>query len=398
MRNEPNPSRPNEGLTPLTHLVAKSLRRKIVNGIFPDETILPSERVLAERFNVSRTVVREATAHLVAEGLLVQADRCRRVVARPPAAQRGNGPLRFGVWLWPQADDYVASSIFRGIQQAAREGDLSLIVGTASHHSWDDDIASEARFIQSLIDAKSAEGVILWYLGGERNLPVLREARDAGIELVFVDRHPPQGFEADFVGTENVRSTRKAVTHLIELGHRTIAYVGNLDTASTVSERHLGYQRALRDAGLEVRNELTFSFSPRVGDTYPQTARRIAFDLLALNPRPTALFGVNDTVAHLLLEAFRELDVAVPGGMSIVGFDGLLHWIPNGGPLTTAAQNFSGMGECAGEALLRRLSGRSPSTYRHVLLDAPLSYGASTGPHLATPNSSLSFETARTQS
>ena len=262
MRDRPGQSERSEGLTPLTGLVVRSIRRKIVNGIFPDETILPSERVLAERFNVSRTVIREATAHLVAEGLLVQADRCRRVVARPPAAWRGNGPLRFGVWLWPHADDYVASSIFRGIQQAAREGDLSLIVGTASHRSWDDDIESEARFLRGIVESKSADGAILWYLGGERNLPALREARDAGIELVFVDRYPPAGFEADFVGTENVRSARNAVTHLVELGHREIAYVGNLDTASTVFERHLGYLRALRDAGLEAKEERDSALQP----------------------------------------------------------------------------------------------------------------------------------------
>ena len=108
------------------------------------------------------------------------------------------------------------------------------------------------------------------------------------------------------------------------------------------------------------------------------------------------MFGVNDTIAHLLLEAFRSLDVAVPGEMSVVGFDGLLHWVPNGGPLTTATQNFSAMGECAGEALLSRLSGRSPSSYRHILLDAPLSYGASTGPCLLGSGSSLAHEISRT--
>ena len=60
--------------------------------------------------------------------------------------------------------------------------------------------------------------------------------------------------------------------------------------------------------------------------------------------------------------------------------------LPGGGPLTTAKQNFSTLGEHAGEALIARLAPESPSTYRHVLLDAPLSYGSSTAAYRTGPD------------
>ena len=289
------------------------------------------------------------------------------------------GTLRFGVWLWPHADDYFASSVFRGIQRAARGTDLRLIVGTASHQSWDDDLDSEARFIKQLVETEHADGVILWYLGGSRNLAVLQEARRKGLEFVFIDRLPPADFNADFVGTENVGASRSAVSYLVELGHRRIAFVGNLDTASTVVDRSRGYERALEDAGIAPDPALRLCFAPQEGEGDNAAARRVAEAVLALSPRPTAVFAVNDSVALSLLETFRDLGVNVPDELSIIGFDGLLHWVPGGGPLSTVKQNFPAIGEYAGEALLARLAGGSPSSYRHVLLDAPLSLGGSTG-------------------
>ncbi len=383
-------------ISPLAEIVARSLRRQIIEGVLPVGMPLPSERALSEQHSVSRTVIRDAVGALAREGLLLQSDRCRPVVSAPRVSARKVGALRFGVWLWPQADDYFASSVFRGIQQSARGADMRLLVGTASHESWDDDVESEARFIRQLVETEGADGVILWYLGGNRNLPVLLEARRRGLEFVFIDRRPPEGFEADYVGTENVGAARNAVAYLAELGHRRIAFVGNLDTASTVAERYRGYLRALDDAGIQPDPSWRLCFGPNENESDASASRRVVEDFLALRPRPTALFAVNDSVALGILEAFRDLGVSVPDDVSVVGFDGLLHWIPGGGPLTTARQNFPSIGEHAGEVLLARLASDSPSTYRHILLDAPLSQGGSTAVSGGGTDHGLSAEILRT--
>lgn len=364
-------------LSPLADTVLRTLRRQIVEGELRAGRPLPSERSLAETHSVSRTVVREAVGALATEGLLLQNEGCRRVVAHAaPIRPRRSAP-RIGVWLWPHAENAFASAILRGIQRAARGTDARLVISAAPHLSWEDDVAAEARFIAGLVEDE-ADGAILWYLGGSKNLPVLREAREEGVEFVFVDRCPPKGFEADFVGTENVGATRRAVAHLVELGHRRIAFVGNLDTASTVAERRKGFERGIADAGLAPVAEV--AFSPRAGEPDVDAARRAAGEILALTPRPTALFAINDSVALLVMEALRDLGVAVPEELSIVGFDGHLHWLPGGGPLTAVRQDFTTVGELAGEALFARLAPDSPAAYRHVLLDAPLSQGGSTMP------------------
>lgn len=369
------------GPSPLAKKVTKSLRSDLASGVIPAGGALPTERELADRHGVSRTVVREAVAILAREGLLLLQDRCRPVVAEHvgrPA--RHTGPRQVAIWLWPYADDYIASSIIRGIQRVARSSHARLVMATAAHGTWDEVLESEDRFLRGLAADDQIDGAILWYLGAERNVPALMEAQRHGVRLVFVDRKPPEGIDADFVGTENVTAARGAVAHLLELGHRRIAFVGNMDPVSSVAEREEGYRRAFEDAGRLPDPDLRFLYDAAEGELEKVAARRTAEAILKLSPRPTAVFSVNDLIGFSLYEAFRDLGVRVPEEFSVVGFDGLLRWVPGGGHITTAVQNFPRIGELAADILFRGIRTPGVTTYRHVLLDAPLSLRDSTAP------------------
>jgi len=360
--------------SPLAAVVAKNLRYEVMDGTIPVGSALPTERALADRHGVSRTIVREAVATLAEEGLLILRDRCRPIVADQirrsiPTSRSPN----LAIWLWPYADDYIASSIFRGIQRAARGTHARLVMASASHGSWDDVLDSEARFLRGLSGDVQIDGAILWYLGSERNLPALLEAKRNGVRFVFVDRKPPEGFEADYVGTENLTAAQNLVNHLLELGHRRITFVGNIDKASSVAERAAGYRRALEEAGRWPDGDMSVLHNQLEGESEATAARRTAETILAQQPRPTAVFAVNDIVALALFEAFRDLGVRVPEDISLVGFDGLLRWVPGGSQLTTAVQNFARIGELAAETLLQNIGNPASNTFRHILLDAPLS-------------------------
>jgi DNA-binding LacI/PurR family transcriptional regulator len=284
------------------------------------------------------------------------------------------------IWLWPYADDYIASSIFRGIQRAARGSHVRLVTATAAQGTWEEVLESEAKYIRGLASDEHIDGAILWYLGGERNVPALIEAHRQGVRFVFVDRRPPEGIDADFVGTENVSAAKAAVGHLIDLGHRRIAFAENVDPVSTVMERREGYRRALEEIGQPTPADYIVVNDQAEGELEPVAIRRTAEKLLSLSPAPTAVFAVNDVLAFGLYEAFRDLGVRVPEDISVVGFDGLLRWVPGGGHITTAVQNFTRIGELAAETLLQRFRTPESATYRHILLDAPPFIGGSTGP------------------
>lgn len=362
--------------SPLAQAVAKRLRTEILEGRLSSGRALPSERELADQNSVSRTVVRAALSLLVREGLITAGGGGRPVIAERPTNVRSTRSRDVGVWLWPFTDEFAASSILRGIQHGLEGSGARLVVGSARLGSWESTLESEAKFLHDLANDEQAIGAILWYLGGEKNLPVLLEAKNRGLQLVFVDRRPPAGIEGDFVGTENRGSAQRAVAHLVELGHRRIACVKNNDPVSSVADRVAGYKRALGEAGLNVHENHILKFAPHAGEADLAAMLRLAKRIADLGC--TAVFAVNDSVALLLLDAFQQLGITVPAQMSVVGFDGLLRWVPGGGTLTTAVQDFNRVGEYAAELFFDRVRHEANPSYRHILIEAPLMVAGTT--------------------
>ncbi len=112
-----------------------------------------------------------------------------------------------------------------------------------------------------------------------------------------------------------------ATRHLIELGHRRIGFLSDfLDTPFQRSgkDRYSGYRKALQEAGLPYREEFVIE-----GERGRRNAARLAHRLLTRIPRPSAIFTSSDTHAIGVLDAAAELDIKVPGELSIIGYDGI---------------------------------------------------------------------------
>lgn len=368
--------------SPLIEAVVAGIRDAIANGTLPPGRRLPSERELSLQYHVSRAVVRRAVRILEDEGDIDHLPNCRPVVAQKDQSRQelAHPDYRYlGIWIWPDMGDYGASMIIKGIQRAVKDPNLRLMISSALGENWDTRLKSEREFLTRIARDPHALGVITWYLGAEENLPSLQVLRDAKIPTIFIDRLPPAGFDADYVGTDNVVSSRQVVRHLIELGHRRIAYVSNLDDVSSVHERELGYRQALEIAGIGASPELFVKYAYKSDDHNMVEAKRLIDQFLALSEPPTAICAVNDTIALTLYEELMRRGVRIPGEMSVIGFDGLLRWLPSGGYLTSACQSFERIGEIAAELLLERSQSGTPFSYRHVLLEAPLSDKGSTG-------------------
>ncbi|MBC8103636.1 MAG: GntR family transcriptional regulator, partial [Cytophagales bacterium] len=240
-------------ISPSVQHVVAVIGQKIRSGEYKGGQWLPSERLLAEEFTVSRIIIREAVKRIEDSGLIVRSAHCRPVVrSGDPGGTRTPLPRRRNIALliWPYRSWPGSTLIVQGIQQAVNQDDFRLVLETASGETSEEIHTSEARFLERLCQDQDIEGLILWHLGGTQNQAALQSVRDAGVSLVFIDRLPPSGFDADYVGVDNVRAAEQAVRHLLSLGHQRIAHITNLDHASTVMERRLGYEQALRRAGI----------------------------------------------------------------------------------------------------------------------------------------------------
>lgn len=267
--------------------------------------------------------------------------------------------------------------IVNGIRHSLDQDGFRLVLESAMGETNEELLRSEERFLRHIGKDRDVEGVILWYLGADRNLKALQTLRQAQVPVVFLDRRPPAGFDADYVGVDNVRAAEHVVNHLIRGGHRRIAHVTNLDTASTTAERLLGYQRALDKAQIPYDVALV---RPDEGDHLdsPDPCGALVTELLSMPDPPTAVFAVNDLVAVHVVTSLRSRGIRVPEDMSVAGFDGTDRWSPGKPFLTSIRQPFERMGAEAVDLLLERIDKGATGAYKHVMLDAPLYVGGST--------------------
>lgn len=178
----------------------------------------------------------------------------------------------------------------------------------------------------------------------------LRRLAAAGIPVVLVD----QAHESiPTVTVDDVEGGRMATQHLLDLGHRRIAFAGDTldgvhgDSAS--SRRCVGYQQALGDAGVPVRPELV-KLRP-----HGRESAGIASDLLDLAAPPTAVFAASDLQALAMIDALEALGASVPDDLSVVGFDDVE--LARYAGLTTVAQPLEDSGTRGAELLLSALEG-----------------------------------------
>ncbi len=122
------------------------------------------------------------------------------------------------------------------------------------------------------------------------------------------------------VAIDDIAGGRQATEHLIELGHRKIAFVSDFFDASlgnnSMEHRFLGYQQALKSAGIPFSTDY---FSQ--GKHSRTVAYQQAQSLLRLVKPPTAIFASSDTQAIGIIEAAQDLDLDVPGDLSVIGYD-----------------------------------------------------------------------------
>jgi LacI family transcriptional regulator len=175
--------------------------------------------------------------------------------------------------------------------------------------------------------------------------------RSARLPVVLVDA-PHPAFPSIVV--DDVKGGELATMHLIELGHRRIAFVGDKSPdpfrfASSL-DRTRGYERALAHAGIELRWEYMCE-----GTKSHHVARSTAIDLLRLPERPTAVFAASDIQALGVLDAARILGIKVPEELSVIGFDDIDISAYVG--LTTVRQPLFESGRRGGELLLQMLAG-----------------------------------------
>lgn len=183
----------------------------------------------------------------------------------------------------------------------------------------------------------------------------------AGVPVVLVDAAHPA---LPHVIVDDVDGGYIATRYLLDLGHRRIGFVGgpvpNPFGFTSSPRRQTGYRNALDEAGLDLPLDYV-----REGPFGRHVAHWLTNELLRLPEPPTAIFAASDTQALGVLEAADRAGLAVPGGLSVIGFDDIE--VASYVGLTTVRQPLAESGKRGAELLLAALGGSSPAPSAELL-------------------------------
>jgi len=263
---------------------------------------------------------------------------------RPNLAARSlrssDGRTRTIGLILENAANPFSAALHRAVEDAARARGVAVLAG-----SVDEDPARERELVLALV-SRRADGLIIVPSGDDQSY--LAAEQRSGVSIVFVDRRP-QLLRADAVLSDNVAGARSAVEHLLAVGHRRIAFLGNLQGIATSNERFSGYAEALREAGITLDEELVRF------DLHDVPTAEAAVVSLLTGPGPTALFTTQNLVTEGALYALRSLGLSHQ--IAVVGFDDISLADLLDPPLTVVAQNPAQIGTTACQLLFKRMDG-----------------------------------------
>jgi LacI family transcriptional regulator len=233
----------------------------------------------------------------------------------------------------------------RGVQLALQDqaNDFNLVLYN---------VTEPGRFHEQLlaiVEQAAVDGLLI------ATLNVSDEQRALVVEagIPFVTLSDACTGELNCISPDNIRGGYMATQHLLELGHRRVAYVGdefpNIYGFPTSELRYSGYLSALEEYGVPFRSEYVC-----LGPHGEATAHRLTENLLVLPEPPTAIFAMSDIQAVGCILATREAGLRVPEDISVIGFDDvqLSRYIG----LTTIRQHLEQSGYLGMQLLLNMLT------------------------------------------
>lgn len=318
------------------------------------------ERPVGIRDVASRAGVSPATASRALNGAVTVSDPLR-VRVLEAASSLGYRPNNLARSLRRQRTDTIGV-VVSDIANPHHSEAVRVMEDTASQAGWrlvlcntDEQVHKQRAYLRLLADERV--GAVIVSAADEAG-----SGTDAllglGIPVVAFDRviDDPR---VDAVTCDNEAGVRLLTSHLLDLGHHLVAFVGGRPDVATGSARLAGYRAAMRAAGLRPMVE--------DADFRADRAERATRRLLGRVPRPTALVVANNTMVVGALRAVREAGLGVPHDVALATVDDPVWAELVDPPLTALAQPVRAMAEAAVRLALERVAGERVEVVRLVL-------------------------------
>ncbi|POX48848.1 LacI family transcriptional regulator [Streptomyces sp. Ru72] len=325
-----------------------------------------AERAGVSLSTVSRTLRGMTSVSPEVRARVEQAARELNFAVSRQAASLVTGRTGVVAVLVPTLNSWFMGSALSTLGPLLRASGMELMVYVIPN------LAERTSFFEHLPARRNADALLVFAF----DLTDAEMARldDLGMPVIYVSQHV-EGRPSVYV--DDVAGARKATRHLLNLGHRRIAFAQTATISGfsfSSRERMYGYRQALSEVGIPLDDELVVAMA--VHDKRGIVAG--VGHLLSLREPPTAVFVEQDELASAVVSTLRRARIDVPERMSVIGFDD--HQVAEWFDLSTVAQSPSDMGRVAGELALKLIDDPEADRTRHVVLPTHLIPRATTAP------------------
>jgi DNA-binding LacI/PurR family transcriptional regulator len=338
----------------------KSIPVADISGAKPGRGRSVNIKQLSAHLGLSQTTVSRVMNDSAAE-YRISADTQQRVLAaaaslnyEPNAFARGLRKKRsftVGVMV-PEISEGYAATVLAGIGDSLLQEKFFYFVVSHRHR---------AELLQSyprLLLSRGVEGIIAVDTPIQHDLPVpivavSGNSRTNGIITIELDHQT---------------AARLALTHLLDLGHKRIAFIKGQTFSADTYARWEGIRKVCSELGIRVHPELVVQLEGIEGSEpgYAATKR-----LLQQGGQFSAIFAFNDISAIGAITALHEAGISVPTKVSVIGFDDISSAATNNPALTTVRQPLYEMGRTAATTLLRQICEGSTDAPPESILVSP---------------------------
>jgi len=237
-------------------------------------------------------------------------------------------------------DDSFFPQVMRGLLQAAYPLNFRVLVGGSDSHA---DVITQTF---QILGSRQADGIVV--LSNRLDVDTVGALAAQGVPFVLLGKPPAPYADISWIDADNEACTTRVITHLIQQGHRRIAFVGGDPAVAVTGERLRGYQQAMRAAQLcPYEQWIDYGYFAEAGG-YKAVERMFPLGKEA----PTAYYAANDLMAVGILRALREREIAVPQQVSVIGTNDsaeATHVVP---ALTTLRVPYAAMAAAAATILI----------------------------------------------
>jgi len=320
-----------------------------IRNLEPGEKI-PSERDLAETYEISRTTTRNAISSLIHEGFLTRLRGSGTFVTNKAdeTIQKGSklkniAFIRYGEdsSTYSITKDIFWFEVLEGIQKKSANSDYHLFFYSLSQ--------SDVENPKTINDIqKRVDGIIIAQL---KDKILLKNFQSPDVPVVLISPRF-EGIDLDTIYLDNYGGAFKAASYLAEAGHKEIAIINGPTNTKQAMDRLKGYKTALKDYGIEIKN------SNIAGglDWDTQFGVDAMEDLLSKNSNITAVLCANDILASGAMQVLKNKGIIIPGEISIIGFDDTKLSTLTNPALTTIHVPKREIGEFAANRLFERIT------------------------------------------